>query len=173
MTKIIRKISIEGNNAYVTLTKGYVAVVDIEDAHLLAGYNWCAKVHKNKAGKVSGVYGQRRCPNGKYIMMHRLIMGLDGGLPLCDHRDGDGLNNRKSNLRLASNAQNTYNSKLPSTNTSGFKGVSWDKSHGKWLARIMKDGKEKKLGRFDDIKLAAEAYVRASKDFHGEFARLE
>ena len=88
-----------------------------------------------------------------------------------DHIDGDGLNNRRGNLRLATAGQNQHNKGLQRNNTSGFKGVRWRSDKGKWVARIDKDGKRRHLGYFDTVEGAHSAYVAASMAIHGEFGR--
>lgn len=88
-----------------------------------------------------------------------------------DHKDGNGLNNKWSNLRLATVAQNTANSKMYSTNTVGFKGVQRNKR--RFQARIIVDGKFHHLGMFATAEEAHDAYVKAAKKHFGEFARAE
>lgn len=90
-----------------------------------------------------------------------------------DHRDLNRGNNAISNLREATRSQNLSNANKRSANTSGFKGVSFMKSKGKWRARIKIDRKEHHLGLFDDPKVAHVVYSEAAKRFYGEFARTE
>lgn len=89
-----------------------------------------------------------------------------------DHIDGNKLNNRLDNLRLASTAQNSWNTGKKKRNTSGIKGVFWDKSRGKWLAAIGYKRKIINLGRYDDKEEAAKAYRDAAKRLHGEYMNL-
>ncbi|WP_415869671.1 HNH endonuclease [Burkholderia ubonensis] len=89
---------------------------------------------------------------------------------LVDHRDRDALNNRLSNLRLATYTQNVHNRpKLPS-NKSGYKGVFYNKRARKFQASIRINGAQKYLGSFDSAKEAHEAYCQAANELHGEFA---
>jgi hypothetical protein len=88
-----------------------------------------------------------------------------------DHINGDGLDNRWSNLRLATRAENIRNSRTKATNTSGFKGVSWHKRDRKWQAHIKINGRSKNLGLFEAPEDAHAAYVAAAQKYHGEFAR--
>lgn len=114
--------------------------------------------------------------DGELRLAHRIAwMMYYGEEPSgqVDHIDGNPLNNAISNLRLATNAQNGRNRGANLTNKSGWKGVSWDAARKKWRAQIGVDGKVVPLGRFDDIKEAAEAYIFAALEFHGEYARLE
>lgn len=99
--------------------------------------------------------------------MHRAIMG-----GLADHKNGDTLDNRRSNLRQATAQQNTWNRARASNNTSGFKGVCPRKDRGTWLAAIRYNEKLKKLGTFHSKEAAAMAYDRAARALFGEFAAL-
>ncbi|MFA5346012.1 MAG: HNH endonuclease [Candidatus Omnitrophota bacterium] len=109
--------------------------------------------------------------DSRLILMHRLISGV-----LCnvevDHIDGNGLNNRRSNIRVATHTQNMCNRKIHCNNTSGFKGVSWCKRNKKWRSYIRLEGKLLHLGYFYDSKKAHEAYSMASILLHKEFSRL-
>lgn len=89
-----------------------------------------------------------------------------------DHRDLDGLNNRWTNLRLATKSQNAQNTPRRVDNTSGFKGVAWDARRGKWRADIrVPGGKRMHLGMHDDPAVGHAAYVAAAKELFGEFGR--
>ena len=99
--------------------------------------------------------------------MHRLILQLPPRTPQIDHRNCDGLDNRRKNLRLATPAQNNYNLKTPRHNTSGLKGASWQKRDRKWRALIQ----SKWLGCFQTKEEAAAAYDKAACELFGEFAR--
>jgi len=89
-----------------------------------------------------------------------------------DHRDGDSLNDRWENLRLASHSQNMGNQRRRADNRSGFKGVSWDNFTGRWVARIREPGgRYRNLGRFENAASASRAYMQAAQTLHGEFAR--
>jgi hypothetical protein len=166
--KKLKPIRIEGNVAYVPLTKGYEAIIDADDVPLVEGWSWSARIKANTVYACRS--GQR--PSKAYILLHRSILGLPVGV-ICDHRDGNGLNNRRKNLRIASTAENTRNQRRASHNTSGVKGVSLDATSGKWRAMIRAGGKQKNLGRFFTLEAAARAYAKASAELHGEFGRLE
>lgn len=92
---------------------------------------------------------------------------------LVDHKNGDALDNRRDNLRLATYAQNAYNKKKTRTKTSSrFIGVCFSKKTGKWTAYLRFQGKRIWLGQFDNEIDAAKAHDRAAIKYHGEFARL-
>ena len=106
----------------------------------------------------------------KTVLMHRVIMDAPKGMDV-DHINGNGLDNRKENLRICTRSQNLHNSKKPSTNTSGYKGVIWNKQCRKWQAKIHTSGKTRHLGLFVGILDAARAYDEAAVTDHREFAR--
>jgi hypothetical protein len=107
---------------------------------------------------------------------HRLAwLYVHGRWPAAfiDHINGDPGDNRLANLREATNAQNTRNSGRRSNNTSGYKGVTWNRAARKWAAQI-RDGKRYlHLGTYTDPAEAHAAYCRAAAELHGEFARFE
>ena len=167
MSKAIRQIRVDGNIAYVPLTKGYEAVIDAADVPLVDGWNWTANVRSHT------VYAQRKDRSGpmpRTVMLHRVIARTPEGLD-TDHSDGDGLNNRRDNLRVATRSQNQHNQRVALRNTSGFKGVTWHKAKGKWNALIKLHGKRRNLGYFSLAEDAAAAYAKASEELHGEFGR--
>lgn len=102
--------------------------------------------------------------------MHRAILGAKKGEE-SDHRNCNGLDNRRANLRLCTTSQNQMNRRKQDGCTSNFKGVFWDKERRKWLSRIHYKGKQIHLGRFYIEKDAAHAYNQAATKFFGEFAR--
>ena len=119
---------------------------------------------------------------GKARYLHRIIaeVFLNGGKPLTpqqevDHiqqADGSPAQDRLSNLRIVSRSQNLKNQRISRNNTSGYKGVSLQKSTSKWQAKIMSCGRRKHLGTFTTAEAAALAYDKAAKELHGEFAKL-
>jgi hypothetical protein len=153
----------------ISLTRGMVVIVDNADFDWLNQFKWYAHEARNT------FYAARKelRADGKEHMlkMHRLIMDAQPKM-IVDHRDGNGLNNQRLNLRVASDQQNKCNRPAQSNNTSGFKGVSWSKASGKWLAQIASNGEHKYLGLYLTPLDAAYAYNEAAKELHGEFARL-
>lgn len=112
---------------------------------------------------------------GKNERLHRFLLGLGpstrgGDRFVVDHITGDRSDNRMSNLRLVTYAQNSQNAGMRSDNTSGHKGVY--RSAGRWTAQIQANGARHWLGRFDSVAQASEAYAAAVIRFHGEFGRI-
>lgn len=128
--------------------------------------------------EVGGLDGDyvRLSVNGKIYRGHRIAwFYMTGAWPLedIDHINGIKSDNRFCNLREASRGQNMMNIGVKRHNTSGYKGVSFYSKTGKWKAQIQHQGKKMGLGYFDDVKEAAEAYIFAALDLHGEYARIE
>jgi hypothetical protein len=150
--KIIRPIS---------LTKGKIAIIDEEDYKLVNKYRW----------NFNGRYAQSYEKNAQYktITMHRLIMRPPIGF-VVDHINHDMLDNRRCNLRICTQSQNEANKKINITNTSGKKGVSFDKKNNKWRATIRINHINVVIGWYSDIDKAGEAYLAKAKEIYGEFA---
>lgn len=111
---------------------------------------------------------------GKFHYAHRLAwFYVHGRWPThqIDHVDRDRQNNRISNLREATNAENGRNSIAAPRNTSGFKGVSWHRNCEKWKAQIKYNGRQMHIGLFDSAEAAHDAYAIKAKKLHGKFAR--
>lgn len=154
----------------------YQATVDIADADL-ADLNW--SYTKTPTNNVAYSYRSIRKNGKKYtIHMHRVILArkleCDELLPteFVDHINGNGLDNRRENLRLATHQQNLANQKLAKHNTSGYKGVSWNWRAKKWVARIQVNRKNLYLGSFDTPEQAHEAYCKKAIELYGEFANF-
>lgn len=110
--------------------------------------------------------------NGKRVILHRLLAGAANRSEIVDHINGNGLDNRRLNLRICAQRENLRNRGINRNNTSGYKGVSWEKHTKKWVAKIGVDGKEIRLGKFDNKQDAAIAYKIAAIRFHGQFAKF-
>lgn len=151
-----------------------MAIVDDIDGDLK-----CLKWYINDKTRRNSLYANM---SGTRIAMHRVILERKIGRSLLskeqvDHINGDGLDNRRSNLRIASSTQNHHNCKkldslLGKPTTSEYKGVRWEPDRKKWRADIRIDGKKVYLGRFDVEIDAANAYDQVANTIFGEFARL-
>jgi hypothetical protein len=163
-----RQIRIEGDVAYVPLTQGYEAVIDAVDVDLVADRNWCAYKNRNLVYAATNI----RLDDGRKVLlkMHRLISCTPDGMH-TDHADGNGLNNRRDNLRHATRSENLRNRGAQSNNTTGFKGVHRRKDCQRWQATIQINGKQKNIGLFATPEQAFAAYSEAAVCLHGEFAR--
>jgi len=154
----------------IALTQGRFALVDPADYENLRRHKW--RLCKTKSKNV--LYAERsiRRSDGTYsrILMHRQLIQPPGGY-VIDHVNGCGLDNRRANLRLATAAQNAWNAGKRSGG-SGYKGVWLAKQKGLWRASIVCCGRRKHLGYFRDKRDAANAYDRAARQYHGEFALL-
>lgn len=145
---------------------GLIAVIDDEDAALISGYTWVPSKREKTFYAYAYVRGTSRRGH-ENAAMHRLIAGAAPGQKV-DHADRNGLNNTRANLRFGSDSQHSANQDIRADNTSGYRGVSWDKSKGNWLVYV----RQRYVGRFDDPLEAARAYDRRARAEFGEFAVL-
>jgi AP2 domain/HNH endonuclease len=159
----------DNDSRYIPLTQGKFALVDLADYEWLNQWNWFAKPQPFPQ---TGWYAARNTGKrgARTIRMHQLIMGNVGGIDV-DHIDGDGFNNRRKNLRLATRQQNGSNRKLGKNNTSGIKGVVWYAKTGKWRAKIGINRRTIHIGFFSSKELAAKAYDDAAMKHFGAYAR--
>jgi hypothetical protein len=147
----------------IKLTKGMVALVSDEDYPYLSQWKWHAEPFGNTWAAV-------RNRTGKAIYMHRAITGAGKG-KVVDHINGNGLDNRRENIRVCTQQENVRNRQRGKNNTTGFKGVSrFDEN--KYQVKIRVNGKLKHLGLFTSVYEAAEAYDKAAVHYFGEFARI-
>lgn len=164
----------------IQLTQGQITIVSSIDADLTT-FKWFATKNKNYAGGVKYTASRNVWDKSKkqYVKwrLHRMILEriigrelVKGEIP--DHINGDTLDNRRENLRLATYSQNGMNAGKHKNNQSGYKGVSYDGRVNKWRARIQVNGKEKWLGLFDNPEDAYKAYCEAAKLYHGEFSNF-
>lgn len=161
------KIVVSGDTAKIHLNRRKVCVIDAEDLPIVLGRKWsarkmlqnwyCAHNFKRPDGSWSTIY------------LHRAISKTPLGMG-TDHKDGNGLNNTKKNLRHCNQSQNNCNSRKRKNTSSRYKGVTWDKSRKSWTAYIAINGKRISIGRFHNELLAGKAYNKAAKKYHGDFA---
>lgn len=152
----------------VPLTQGKFAVIDASDRELVESRSWSARRKGNAWYAQSSAWSDGRRTIEE---MHILLLGRIQGL-VIDHIDGDGLNNRRSNLRHVTHQENLRNQHAHRDNSSGYKGVHAHPSSGLWAARIKFDGQSVHLGYFRDAAEAAAVYDAAARDQFGECARL-
>jgi hypothetical protein len=157
----------------IQLTKGKVTFVDDKDFEWLNQWKWQA--NKQTYKNITNFYAVRsgKRINGKRlgIKMHRFILNAPKGIEV-DHRDTDGLNNQRYNLRLCTCQQNNMNINPYRGCSSKYKGVGWHKKNKKWQVQIALNRKSKHLGYFVSETEAALAYNFAATKLFGEFARL-
>jgi hypothetical protein len=151
----------------IPLSQGKVALVSEEDFAVLTQNKWYA--HKDpRKHTFYAVRNIKKDGRTTTIKMHQQIMGCAG----VDHKDGNGLNNCRNNLRQATNSQNLANMRKRPGLTSRFKGVSWSKERKKWVAQVQQSGRTTSLGRFDSEEAAARAYDKFMYEKFDKFARL-
>ncbi len=149
----------------IPLSRGLVAIVDEGDCEALSQFKWSAA---SMGGRTFYAVRNTRRPEGGWVVqsMHRVLTGW----ARVDHANGNGLDNRRLNLRPASQQQNTWNLRKRRGTTSRFKGVCWSTRDGIWLAYIKLHGHDVWLGQFRDEERAARTYDAAARELFGEFA---
>ena len=151
----------------VPLTRGYFSTISAVDAHEVGRFNWQAQIRGTDTP-----YAVRAPSRHRKQTMHAFLaarMAFPDGL-LADHINGNGLDNRRSNLRPATASQNNCNARLSSRNSSGVKGVTWHVGVRKWQAAVRLAGKTHYVGIFDSLDDAAQAVAAAREQIHGPFA---
>lgn len=153
----------------IPLSQGKVALVDDEDFDRLNQFKWYAiKPHRIF---YAVRHKQREDGERRLVYMHREVLSVLPSMEV-DHKDGDGLNNTRDNLRPATEHQNQCNRTATRKNASGYKGVTWHKGNRKWRAQIVVNGKAKHLANCVTAEDAARAYDAAARELHGEFAKV-
>jgi hypothetical protein len=152
----------------VRLTRGLVAWVSPEDYGAVAARSWYAQPRPTgnhyAATSTTGPGGERAM-----LLMHRALLQLDSGTQV-DHRNGNGLDNRRANLRPCSHGENQCNRRKLQGTRSRFRGVTPSRwKAGRWCAEVKANGVRRHLGTFDSEEAAAVAYARAAAELHGAF----
>lgn len=153
----------------IPLTQGFVAIVDDEDYQWVNEHKWHVSVTRGL------IYAKRAVSRGgqnRTIYMHREILGRAVDGLQSDHANQNGLDNRRANLRVATQQQNLQNRGPFKKNRLGLKGVRWNVRRQKWIAQITVNGRTKLLGAFLTLEEAYQAYCGAARPVHGQFARL-
>jgi hypothetical protein len=161
--------------AYVPLTRGMHALIDSSDAAIVGKFNWFAhgKMPTDLFYAHTNVYKNGSDGERSILKLHRLLLGLSfDSILLGDHINANTLDNRRANLRIADFGQNVRNTRIRKNNSSGLKGVSFDKFTNRWLVVITHNRKQIHIGRYDTKELAHAAYCDAAERMHGEFARI-
>lgn len=153
----IRQACIQKQMKEITLAGGQKCAVDDSDYERLSAFGWYRTSH-GYAARGGGFY------------MHHEIMGKQPPGIEIDHRDGNGLNNQRDNLRICTKGQNRMNCAIMRNNTTGVKGVYWEKQQSKYRARITIKRKTVHLGLFDSLRDAQLARIAASERIFGEFS---
>lgn len=150
----------------IHLRHGKQTLVDTNLVPILQKIRWWWWRGRNNKEYVAG-----KLPiTHKQIRLHRFVMDAKSGQEI-DHRNGNGYDNRRSNLRFATHVQNQQNRRHQINSTSDFKGTTRRADTGKWRARIIVSGHRLALGNFDTAIEAGEAYAEAARKHFGEFAR--
>lgn len=153
----------------IPLTQGKFAVIDDIDYEMVICFKWTAITNHGNWYAVRRVtYAPKK---SRILSLHRFITNAPSNMEV-DHINGDGLNCTRNNMRVCTQKQNSTNKKKPINSTSGYKGVTWNKTKKKWIAQIKVSQKKIHLGGFNDPKSAAKAYNEAAKKYFGEFAHI-
>lgn len=154
----------------IKLTQGKYAIVDAEDYERLNAYKWhcthygyAKRAVSNKSGK-GGRQGA--------VYMHRVVCPAPEGM-IVDHINRNSLDNRRANLRAATQKQNVWNRKfVRKGGKTRYNGIRWDHNKGKWQVRLTINGRRASFGYYADETEAAKAYDRVAKEYRGEYASL-
>lgn len=155
-------VKVEGQSCVkIPLSQGHYALIDLEDYPVIGAFRWCSH-HR---------YAMRNTWDGKvhYVSMSRQILGFPECF--CDHKNGDTLDNRRTNLRQATRSQNCANA-VKRCGAAPWKGIWWDKRRNGWKAEVTQGDKHFKSQLFQDPMEAAKAYDSIAREVFGEYARL-
>lgn len=155
----------------IPLSRGYMALVDAEDFAYLSQFRWFVKISTNTGRPYAWRHTKKVKGRSEIVYMHRDILGLTKGDGLQgDHRNREQtLDNRRSNLRIATPSQNRMNGSMRADNSTGYRGVSYHAKIKRWVAEISAGNKRQYIGCFTEPETAYAAYCEAAKALHGEF----
>lgn len=152
------------NDTYeLALTRGYITHIDKQDRDRISMHSWyAAEVSPGRIVAQAHI-------KGKTTLLHRFLLDIIESKIEVDHIDGNPLNNARNNLRVCTHIENSQNRKKSANNSSGYAGVGFIPSRGKWRARITFNKKEIYLGYFDTKEQAAEVRKTVARSYRGEF----
>lgn len=148
----------------IPLTQGLTALVDSRDWFLMSQFSW-------RASRVKNTWYAKRSVGKKIRYLHQDILQIKAPQE-GHHKNGNGLDNRRSNLQVTNRVQNCHGFATKREGTSRYRGVSWCAQQSQWLAHIRVNYVAKHLGRFDSERMAAQARDRAAKKIFGTRAQL-
>jgi len=164
----------------IKLSQGYVALVDDRDYKRVSAFKWHADVRKRADGTLYVIYatrwqwvsGKGKTRKGTTVLLHRFVLGVSDPKTEVDHKDHDGLDCRRKNLRKATKSQNKGNQRKRRNTSSQYKGVHWNTADSVWIATLGLGSVTKNvyLGSFSSERKAARAYDEAARKHFGEFA---
>jgi hypothetical protein len=155
----------------IPLTRGLVAIVDERDYNVLRGHSWHALKTRGKFYACTRIYPFRGSKTSEFVYMHRMITSAQRGF-VVDHKNGDGLDNRRENLRVCTQTENGANRAVKSIGKSSvFKGVHFARREKRWMAKIQYKRKQIVIGYYRNEVDAARAYDAKAIELFGEFAR--
>jgi hypothetical protein len=167
---VSRPVRVNGNLAYIQLTQNQTAVIDADDVALVCDRPWYAN-RNGSMGDYTSYACSGRAKDRPAVKMHRLITGAKVG-QIVDHINGNGLDNRRCNLRVTDSFGNAKNHKVRCDSKSGVPGVNFRKDTEKWAVRIQSNGVRHFVGLFKDFASASAEYEKIALKLHGEFAKV-